>query len=72
MLSVSPVGSKSGARSAKRAILDSPTLEDAEAMLKRKIKAFTETNQAKWMEDNVREGLTDTPSPAACTRNPDE
>ena len=29
-------------------------------MLKRKIKAFTETNQAlaQWMEDNVREGLT--------------
>ena len=39
---------------------DSPTLEDAEAMLKRKIQAFAETNQAlaQWMEENVREGLT--------------
>ena len=45
---------------AMRDIFNSPTLEDAEAMLKRKIKAFTETNQAlaQWMEDNVREGLT--------------
>ena len=44
---------------AMRDIFNSPTLEDAEAMLKRKIKAFTETNQAlaQWM-DNVREGLT--------------
>ncbi len=39
---------------AMRDIFNSPTLEDAEAMLKRKIKAFTETNQAlaQWMEDN--------------------
>ncbi len=45
---------------AMRDIFNSPTLEDAEAMLKRKIKTFTETNQAlaQWMEDNVREGLT--------------
>ncbi len=43
-----------------RDIFNSPTLEDAEAMLQRKIKAFTKTNQAlaQWMEDNVREGLT--------------
>ena len=43
-----------------QAMRDSPTLEDAEAMLKRKIQAFAETNQAlaQWMEENVREGLT--------------
>ena len=43
-----------------RDIFNSPTLEDAEAMLKRKIQAFAETNQAlaQWMEENVREGLT--------------
>ena len=45
---------------AMRDIFNSPTLEDAEAMLKRKIQAFAETNQAlaRWMEDNLREGLT--------------
>ncbi len=45
---------------ALRDIFNSPTLEDAEAMLKRKIQAFSETNQAlaQWMEDNLREGLT--------------
>ncbi len=45
---------------AMRDIFNSPTLEDAEAMLKRKIQAFAETNQAlaQWMEENVREGLT--------------
>ncbi len=45
---------------AMRDIFNSPTLEDAEAMLKRKVQGFAETNQAlaQWMEDNVREGLT--------------
>ena len=41
-------------------IFNSPTLEDVEAMLQRKIEQFSQTNQAlaQWMEDNVREGLT--------------
>ena len=45
---------------ALRDIFNSPSLEDAEAMLKRKVQAFGETNQAlsQWMEENVREGLT--------------
>ena len=45
---------------AMRDIFNSPTLEDAEAMLTRKIQTFAETNQvlARWMEDNLREGLT--------------
>ncbi len=45
---------------AMRDIFNSPTLEDAEAMLQRKIEQFSQTNQAlaQWLEDNVREGLT--------------
>ncbi len=45
---------------ALRDIFNSPTLEDAEVMLKRKVQAFSETNQAlaEWMEANLREGLT--------------
>ena len=45
---------------AMRDIFNSPTLEDVEAMLQRKIEQFSQTNQAlaQWMEDNVREGLT--------------
>ena len=43
---------------AMRDSFNSPTLEDAEAMLKRKIQALSETNQAlaQWMEENVRKG----------------
>ena len=47
---------------AMRDIFNSPTLEDAEAMLKRKIKAFTETNQAlaQWIGRQLCvEDLTD-------------
>ena len=45
---------------AMRDIFNSPTLEDVQAMLQRKIEQFPQTNQAlaQWMEDNVREGLT--------------
>ncbi len=45
---------------ALRDVFDSPTQEDAQAMLTRQVERFGETNQAlaDWMEENVPEGLT--------------
>ncbi len=45
---------------ALRDVFNSPTLEDAQAMLARQVKRFSETNQAlaDWMEENLPEGLT--------------